>query len=196
MREKFAATEDIRSGSPLQSCQYLRACIDEAMRMSPPVLAMLYREAQAGGVRVTTGGGKDHYFPQGTDLGTNIYALHHREDIFPDSWRYSLERWIVDKTTGVSQESVSRAQRAFCPFIIGTRACIGKSFAYKELMITIARLCFMYDMRLVPGSGLGGAGDPGLGSGRHRRGELQFEDKFVGQPAGPRVQFKPRRARE
>ncbi|KAI8282818.1 isoamyl alcohol oxidase [Colletotrichum sp. SAR11_57] len=37
IRSTFDSVEDIRIGAKLSSCNYLRACIDEALRMSPPV---------------------------------------------------------------------------------------------------------------------------------------------------------------
>lgn len=156
--------------------------------MSPPVIAMLFREAQSGGITVN-----GHFFPEGTDLAVEPYALHHREDIYPDSWRYYPERWLADESTGVSAESVAQAQSAFCAFSVGPRSCIGKNFAYTELLIVLARLCFLYDMRLLPGDHLG-EGHASLGFGRHRSGEFQLRDKFVGKPMGPMVQVRPRQA--
>ncbi|KAI8294903.1 FAD-linked oxidoreductase apf9 [Colletotrichum sp. SAR 10_98] len=37
IRSTFDSVEDIRIGAKLSSCNYLRGCIDEALRMSPPV---------------------------------------------------------------------------------------------------------------------------------------------------------------
>lgn len=185
IRGKFDSVEELRMNRKLYSCHYLRACIDEAMRMSPPVTALLYRDAQAGGVNV---GG--HHFLSGTVLAVEPYVLHHREDIFPNPWTYNPDRWIVDAAAGRDNESALRAKRAFCPFSIGPRACIGKGFAYKEMMMVIAALCITFDMRLAPGT-RNGEGDPRLGPGRHRPEEMQLEDRFVGKPiGGPVVQFR------
>jgi cytochrome P450 len=186
VRGKFSAVEDIRGGLQLASCKYLRACIDEAMRMSPPQVGVFFREAQAGGVTID-----GHYFPRGTDLGVSPYVIHHNEEIYPDSFRYFPERWIVDEATGITAKAVAFAQSAFCPFSIGPRGCLGKSFAYKEMMTVIARLCLMYDMRLAPGS-RSGEGHASLGRGRHRPDELQLDDKLIGKPSGPMLQFKAR----
>ena len=67
------------SGSKLSGCQYLRACIDEAMRMSPPVAGTLWRE-QASDDRVQKPIIIDgHVIPKGTYVGVNTYTLHHDE---------------------------------------------------------------------------------------------------------------------
>ena len=50
IRSVFADFDEIRSIQRLDSCQYLRACINEAMRLSPPVGAFLPREILAGGL--------------------------------------------------------------------------------------------------------------------------------------------------
>ena len=52
IRTTFTNAEEIRSGAKLTSCRYLRAFIDEALRMNPPVPAELARETLAGGMHI------------------------------------------------------------------------------------------------------------------------------------------------
>lgn len=54
VREAFGDVEEIRMGSKLTSLYYLRACIDEAMRLSPPVGGLLPRQALTGGIEVVS----------------------------------------------------------------------------------------------------------------------------------------------
>jgi hypothetical protein len=63
--------------------------------------------------------------------------------------------------------------------------------AYAEMTTTIARMVYMYDMRLTPGSTLG-KGNPRLASGRQRVGEFQLKDSFTSIKEGPEVQFRAR----
>ena len=65
--------------------------------------------------------------------------------------------------------------------------------AYKELMIVVTRLAYMFDMRIAEGT-TAGEGNPLFGekSLRHRKGEFQGVDKFVLQADGPMVEFKVR----
>ena len=50
IRDTFSRAEDIRMGPQMQSCTWLRACIDEGMRMTPAVAGLLPREVLRGGL--------------------------------------------------------------------------------------------------------------------------------------------------
>lgn len=191
VRSAFTHVEEIRGGGKLSECHYLRACIDEALRMSPIVGGILPREVLSGGITVD-----NTYFPAGIDVGVPIYALQHNEAYHPQPFEYIPERWLLNenvKTGFGSLESVALARRAFCPFSLGPRACVGKGMAYKELSIILARLIYVFDMRISPGT-TAGEGNPSLGeeSLRHRTGEFQGLDKFVLRADGPLVEFKLR----
>ena len=158
--------------------------------MTPGVGGILPREVLTGGITVD-----GTYFPPGVDIGVPIYALQHHSQYHPRPFEYIPERWLVEdgpQTPDLSSaESVALAKSAFCPFSLGPRSCVGKSMAYKELTIVLARLVYMFDMRIAKGT-TAGEGDPKLGeeSLRHRRGEYQGLDKFVLQADGPIVEFK------
>ena len=188
IRPLFSQVEDIRAGPLLHSCKYIRACIDEAMRMSPGVPGLNPREVLQGGTMI-----EGIYFPEGTDLGTCHYAIHHNEGYYPDSFSYKPERWIAGSAPGITEDSVALCHSALCPFSLGSRGCVGKSVAYKEMMVVIGRMLWMYEMRLAEGSH-NGEGDPSLDpeTGRHRQHELQMKDMFVSKSDGPMVQYKLR----
>ena len=160
--------------------------------MTPGVGSILPREVLPGGITID-----GTYFPPGIDVGVPIYALHHNKAYHPQPFDYVPERWLADAKTNFSglgsAESVALAKTAFCPFGLGPRSCIGKGMAYKELMIVVARLVYIFDMRIAEGTRVG-EGDPRLGeeSLRHRRGEFQGFDKFVLQADGPMVEFSLR----
>lgn len=186
VRAIFVDVEQIRSGPQLNGCVYLRACIDEALRLSPPALGLLPREALVGGIDID-----NHHFPAGTVVGTPIYTLHHNEDYYTSPFTYNPSRWIVDPNKPAMAADVALARSAFCSFSVGPRSCVGKGFAYMELMLGLARLVWMYDMRLSPGSNVG-EGDPEWEWGRRRRGEYQLKDTFAAIRDGPLVEFKPK----
>lgn len=180
-KEDLVATNVQESKLP-----YLRACIDEALRVAPPVPAHVPREVLPGGALID---GK--FFPGGTIVGVSAYAIHHNEEYYPDPFTYSPERWIADPAASVSKESVAKAQSAFCPFSVGVRGCIGKNMAYMELSLAIAYLLWHYDVRAKSGDPTG-EGAPDKGLGRKRKGEYQLFDHFVCAKDGPIVELRTR----
>lgn len=207
--------EDVRQGAALQGCGYLRACIDEAMRLSPSVGGIVPREVGPGGLHITEGGGRKgsrEVVPAGTVVGVSHYAIHHNADYFDEPFRYLPERWIVGAkvepassswssssswgdgaAVEVSEADVARAQAAFCPFSVGPRGCIGKGLAYVEMTITLARLLWLYDVRRAvgvvdPAEG----GKKGAEWGRDRADEMQLMDTFTSWKEGVMVDFRKR----
>lgn len=187
----FTSRDDIRIGQKLQSCTYLRACIDESMRVTPPIGASLFREAGPGGVTVD-----GYYFPQGIDVGTSIYSIHHNPAYFPYPHRFMPERWCVSSETGTSPEQLRRALSALNPFSVGPRSCIGKSMAMAELMLTMASVLWLFDFRLVDGPDARiGEGDlVAAALGRRNPDEFQLSHGGVTSVKnGPVLQFMRRR---
>ena len=186
IRTTFQKVEEIRIGTQLKSCRYLRACLDEAMRLTPSSGGLLPREVLPGGLQVD-----GEFFPAGTDLGVPTYAVHHMEDYYPQPFAFRPERWIVDVAGGVADEDVTLAQSAFSTFSLGPRGCAGKTLAYLEMMIVLARMIHQFDFHIGEGCRLG-QGDPALAKGRRRSDEFQTYDRFVASHDGPMVQFRAR----
>lgn len=184
LKSHFSTVEDIHSGPNLTSCHYLRACIDEAMRIAPPVPTLLPRTALPGGMTID-----GHDIPEGTNIGVGCYPLHHNPAYYADPWVFKPERWIVDSDPTVTAESVRMAKEAFCPFSVGPRGCIGKNMAYLELMLVVGRLLFVYDVRKA-----GDLGEGGKERRRQRKDEFQLVDRFICYKEGPEVGFTSRGA--
>ena len=171
------------AGTRLGTLPYLRAIIDEAMRLIPPVGSHLPRDVVAPGITID-----DNFYPPGVTVGVSAYALHHNAAYYPDPYAFQPERWIVNEKAGVSKEMVSRAQSAFCPFSIGHRGCIGKNLAYVELSLAVARFAWKYDMEEVQGW------NEKLGGGFvSLAGEYLTRDGFVAQKNGPLVRLRDRK---
>jgi cytochrome P450 len=185
VRSKFSSTDEIKTGQQLRSCTYLRACIDEALRLSPPVSSPLWREVQTGGIKID---GK--FVPAGVSVGTSIYALHHNADNFVRPFEFSPERWIGGEFN--SQEAISTAKEAFAPFSIGPRMCPAQNLAMAEFLITIAQVTYSLEFKIAEGKeGLIGQGRLGMGIGRERNDEFQIFSQFVTvTKKGPVLQFK------
>lgn len=221
LRSTFDDLEDIRTGSKLQSCTYLRACIDEAMRMSPAVPGLLPRLILPGGLDIPT---LDLHVPAGVDVGTCTYAIHHHKDYVNEPFTYNPSRWLqrpIAKShnrqrsdSGVElqqaiqtvddyktengrphreqEQEYDALHSVFAPFSLGNRACLGKPLVYMEISIAIARLVWKYDMRFVDVL----PADPGVRAdvkkGRRKAGDYHVRDWFLSANEGPVVQFAAR----
>uniref|UniRef100_A0A0A9YG98 Putative cytochrome P450 6a14 n=1 Tax=Lygus hesperus TaxID=30085 RepID=A0A0A9YG98_LYGHE len=107
----------------LRELTYLSNCIDETLRLFPPVPFMM---------RTCT---KEYTFPDGTTIPkkTNIvipvYSIQHDPKYFPEPEKFKPERF----EHGIIKGSYS-------PFGEGPRVCIGKRFALVEIKLAMARL--------------------------------------------------------
>ncbi|KAJ4386531.1 hypothetical protein N0V93_009428 [Gnomoniopsis smithogilvyi] len=187
----FDSPEEIAPGPKLQSCVFLRAVINEGLRMTPPVAGLLEREVLPGGVVI-----QGQYFPAGVNISSSPYCLGYNEDIFLNPTEFRPERWVVgDKGPDgktVSQEAVYEQERALSAFSAGSRGCIGKNLAWMEMSLVLAKLLFRFEIRRDPSNNLGG-GDPLNGSpGRRNPDQYQTYDIFVSSRDGPMVQLKKR----
>ncbi|CAJ2512530.1 Uu.00g055450.m01.CDS01 [Anthostomella pinea] len=188
IRTTFTNSSEIRGGPQLSGCQYLRACIDEALRISSPVNGTLWRELAAdddGSKPLIIDG---HIIPQGVQVGVNIYTLHHNPEYFSDPYAFKPERWIEG-----DESEQRRMRQAFTPFQIGYRGCAGKAMAYLEASLVVAKLLWYFDFEAAPGeAGQLGGGKVGDTTGRHRPGEYQMYDIFASSHDGPNLMFHSR----
>jgi cytochrome P450 len=176
VRAAFRSVSEIcTSGAVAAACPYLRACIEETLRMSPPTGSALWREVLTGGTSI---GGQ--FIPAGCDVGVGIYAIHHNAALFPDPFEFRPERFLND---GSSSVDPLNSRRGFIPFSIGTRGCIGKGLAMAEIMLTMACIMRVSDFR---GTHSGKNGDLEI-----MEGEYQLWDHITGAKKGPWLQFCP-----
>lgn len=188
VRSVFCEGEVVSLGPKLNSCTYLRACIDEAMRITPPVGGSLFRTVCAGGAEVN-----GDFFPEGTEIGVGIYSLHHNPDIFPEPTVFRPERFYKTGTEE-SRRELDKVLTAYNPFSIGSRGCIGKSLAIVELMITMATVLNRLDFKIDDGEGKHvGEGKKGAELGRGLEKEFQLYDGGITSAKhGPILRFRAR----
>ncbi|KAL6885676.1 putative cytochrome P450 [Trichoderma evansii] len=178
VRGKFQSPDQIILGPLLNSCTYLRACIDEALRMSPPVGSALWREVGLGGMMVDT-----LMIPAGVDVGVGIYSLHHNDKYHSEPFKYQPERWLADDELS-TKEAVELSRSAFVPFSIGPRSCVGKGFAYHQMTLTLAHIIYKFEFSHANDmvySSWSRAGD---------REEFLLQDRITGAKTGPFLRFK------
>jgi len=221
IRSTFVEKEDICTGPKLQSCHYLRACIDETMRMSPAVPGLLPRLVLPGGLDIPT---MNLHIPAGVDVGTCTYAIQHHQDYVVEPFKYDPSRWLQqagsksqvshvrqrsdsgvalsnplakqDGTKSNEYAALHQDREALnsvsAPFSLGNRACLGKPLVYMEISIAIAKLVFAYDMRLVESGPEDASVRADVVSGKRRAGEYHLRDWFLGKSEGPLVEFSAR----
>ena len=177
IRESFDSVEEIVSGPRLGELVYIKACLDEALRLGPAVPGALAREVMDGGTLVD-----GIFLPEGTNCGTPIYSIHRQAQYYREPGSYIPERWIEGETcqTGMaswqtSKEEVELGRRALCPFSIGPRGCIARSMAFMEMRLTIARMMFLFDMELANREG------------EDEMGHMALVDHFTSAKDGPNV---------
>ena len=209
LRSTFSSGTDIHQGPQLSSCKFLRAVIDETMRMSPSTLAVAWREQTpasiAAGEQFIVDG---QIIPPGTQVALSNYTLQHDEMYFPEPFAFRPERWLFDESTENSTNQPDKdstkpkpptqlqnttMRRAFAPFSVGDRSCVGKPMAYLEMSLVVAKTLWYFDFETAEGeAGMLGGGSPERKDGRTRRGEFElFEGVVVGHE-GPNLVFRTR----
>jgi len=178
IRSSVTSAEQIND-STLSSLRYLRACVDETMRLSPPKASSVPREVMQGGITID-----GIHVPRGMTVGTSFYALHHDPDIYPDPFAYNPDRWL-------QQPQDRRMQAAFHPFLKGPRMCPGQTVAYFGIQLALFHLVYRYDVRAAGGKVTGG-GHEDMPKGRKRKDEYQFNDWIIGFADGPLIELMKR----
>jgi cytochrome P450 len=137
----------------------------------------MWREVLPGGLKID-----NLHIPQGYDVGTGIYSIHHNSKYYPEPFKYTPERWIPEIA---GKEAVENAKGAYSTFSIGPRNCVGKGLAMIEISLAVATVISDYDFRAAPGD----LARVGEGNGAFKD-EYQTFWAFTSIKDGPYIQFK------
>ncbi|KAF2176579.1 cytochrome P450 monooxygenase [Zopfia rhizophila CBS 207.26] len=114
---------------------YLRACLDESLRLFPPTPHNLGRETPADGVNIM-----GEYIPGGVSVGMSAFVAHRNEAQLPQADKYAPERWLGEEGKSL--------QPYFLAFSAGARGCIGRNISYLEQTVVLASVLRRYQFAL------------------------------------------------
>lgn len=103
---------------------YLRKVVDETLRLRGPVAMTARNVVEADNIMGYAVNAGDVVMPL-------FWALHRREEIWPDPERFDPERFDPENARG-------RDAWAYLPFSGGQRVCIGNTFSLTEAVLLIA----------------------------------------------------------
>ena len=114
---------------------YLRACLDESLRLFPPTSHGLPRITPPAGATIL-----GDYVPGGVTVSMSAYVVHRDANIFPEPEKYIPDRWLGDAGKELGPYFVS--------FSAGARGCIGRNISYLEQTVALATMIHRYDIAL------------------------------------------------
>ena len=110
VRSAFQSFDQI-TGFTTENLEYLKAVIQEGLRLYPPIAAGL--------PRVSPGEMVDGYYvPGGAIVSVNTWVAGHVEANFCDAFSFKPERWI--------DPACKDDKAASQPFLLGSRVCLGR----------------------------------------------------------------------
>lgn len=123
---------DLITFESMKRCSYLKYCINEALRLYPPIPRNL--RVALKDTTIPKGGGEQGeapvFIPKGTHVTFSIYSCHRQKDVYgEDVDSFRPERW----------ENLKPGW-SFMPFGSGPRVCLGQQFALTEASYVTIRL--------------------------------------------------------
>ncbi|CAM1501235.1 Fc.00g103970.m01.CDS01 [Cosmosporella sp. VM-42] len=117
---------------------YLRACLDESLRLFPPTPQGLTRKTPPEGTTIM-----GQYVPGNTTVAVAALVAHRDESAYPEAERFIPERFQGEKG--------KELQSSFIAFSAGARGCIGRNISYLEQTVCLASVLHRYEFALPEG---------------------------------------------
>ncbi|KAF7344409.1 hypothetical protein MSAN_01922100 [Mycena sanguinolenta] len=140
--EVIADGDDPLDTKKHQELHFLSACINEALRLHPPVPSKGTRQipfTQCG--RRISG----RFIPPGTSVLTPAYSLHRNLEYFSYPDQFLPDRWLPGSNFERHDAS------AFMPFSLGPANCVGQKLAKCELFMVLSILFKSFELRFADG---------------------------------------------
>ncbi|KAF8131043.1 cytochrome P450 [Boletus edulis] len=120
----------------IREMKYLRAFINEVLRLYPPV-PFNGRSSTQAQIFPALKGGKPFYIPPHTMITYCVFLMHRRKDLWgPDADLFDPDRFLDERL----HKYLTPNPFIFLPFNAGPRICLGQQFAYNEISYFLIRL--------------------------------------------------------
>ncbi|KAJ5358867.1 uncharacterized protein N7496_011280 [Penicillium cataractarum] len=139
--DSAAPRNEIPAYDVMSRLPYLRACIEEPLRVRPASSFGLPRIVPAGGREIA---GK--FVQEGVIVSVPTYSLLRDENVFKNATQYNADRWLTEDA-GEKKKMMTN----HLPFSTGPRACIGRNIAYFEQTVVIATIFKFFDCKVEEG---------------------------------------------
>lgn len=170
VRSAFAAEADITGDAVKARLPFLQACVKETLRLLPPANGKTAQRTATEQASVVAGVA----IPKGTVVSADLYSIQRSPEHFARAGEFRPERWLARSGKGQQgpgedeeeeeQGAGSEGEKerglyaadnwsAYRPFLIGTRACIGRHMAQQSIRLILATLLWNYDFELVDRDG-------------------------------------------
>ena len=163
IRGTFGSVDEINFTS-VSDLKYMLSCLDESLRLYPPVSGTLIRLVRPEGAMIC-----GDFIPGGTSVGVNVYSMGHSPANWERAEEFIPERHAREDEVKCDGERIGLSDRreALQPFSYGPRNCIGRkqvpavgtsdeadgfSLAYIEMRLILAKLLWTFDLELQSGS--------------------------------------------
>ncbi|KAI0471245.1 cytochrome protein [Xylaria cf. heliscus] len=144
VRQAFKSDEEITFDDTRARLPYMWACLQEALRIFPPLPLGMLRivpdgpPVQIAGVTI----------PGKTQVSVPQLAAFHSEYNYHRPREYIPERWLPESTTNPKSPFFNDRREIHKPFSVGRRDCIGQNLAMHEMRSILAKVLWNFDLTL------------------------------------------------
>lgn len=120
VRSEFKSAEDITITS-VSRLPYMLACLNEALRLYPPVPGSMVRVVGKGGGNIA-----GHFVPEGTKVECQQWSMNHSTTHWTDPWEFRPERYLGSEKNRDTRDALQ-------PFNVGPRDCAGRGCVIRAI---------------------------------------------------------------
>ncbi|KAF7352323.1 hypothetical protein MVEN_01196000 [Mycena venus] len=121
----------------LRNMKYLRAFINETLRLYPAVPFNARTSRTATTLPALKPGDKPFYVTPNTKVRYSVFLMHRRKDLWgPDALKFDPDRFLDERV----KKYLTPNPFIFLPFNAGPRICLGQQFALNEASFFLVRL--------------------------------------------------------